>query len=160
MSANVRVTATLLAGETEAPRAASGLARFVTHHLLDEVVNRGLDHLALFTFREGRAVRWRLGEGPTDDVVRTIAASEGATGLAFVYQAPVPPEVDGEEAIRVAAESSDGRHDIIIALRGGGAKREFRLYSAEGRPVNWLGVAARQPVRVEVDVWNQAIPEA
>ncbi len=161
MAETVRVSAAQLVGEAEVPRGAAGLARFVAHHILEEVVQRGIDHLALFTFSSGRAVRWRLGGGaPTDDVVRSIAASEAATGLAFVYAAPVPAEVDGDEVVRVAAESSDGRHDVIIALRGDGASREFRLYGAEGRPVQWLGIPPRQPVRVQVEGFGGGVAEA
>lgn len=109
--------------------------------------------LIAFTASPRRRMRIELRDipGQADEILRALGEQEGATILALLHPAPVPPNVPADRCWILACEDSTRRLDTMVALRGdngNGGAVQFQLLASAGEAApRWVGVAPSEDVQ-------------
>lgn len=128
------------------PKDLGDVATIAANHMQGAIVKGELKNLVLLTFHGAEMSTWILTgtpPAPLDEIVKSLASQAKAEALAFVYAAPVPPEITADRTTIVAVEGKEGAVDILYAMRGefGEPGATFQIAQRPLRTTRkWLGV--------------------
>lgn len=132
-------------------------AHLATQLILDDLVKGRVTYLVAFTFRGKTGRIWQLHNvDRVDDTIRALVQREKAEAIVVVHPTAVPPEVDAERCMLIAAESEGGKFDNLVAFKMGPQGEMFRMFrrahTGEVRH-RWFGVEPE----VGVEMWIEGI---
>jgi hypothetical protein len=125
--------------------------------VIEDVVNGRLPFIVAMTMRGTTCRIWQLHDiAPVDDVVRALARREEAEAVVVVGPMPMPPELEGDRCVVIAAECGAGGFEHLVVFKAGPEGEMFQVCgrTSDGKaPFRWFGV----PPVGKVDLWVEGI---